>query len=357
MNGIVHSVRAVPRRWLALLALCLPPGIQAASPPAFVLTDLGPVEPVDVNNFGQIAGNGGNGAVLFSSGAWQPLGAFKASGLNDHGQVAGSVNSTTLVRYSGGSVKALGDATAFFDTDQIEDTYIVPFRMNNNGVIVGIAGARSADNSIPFKYENGSLRFINQYSEETVARDVNQHGTAVGYTYGIGATGDYVSWTVAANSLDAQVIGESQGLMSRAYAINDNGVVAGFQSSFVDPSLSGLPFIYDNGVVTWLPGGAWAPVAINNSGRVVGDSGVLYVGAVTYTLNSLLSATDAIAWNLHSASDMNDRGQIVGTGTINGAEHGYLLTPAVPEPSTCPLMVVGVLLLVCGLRGRVTQTP
>jgi hypothetical protein len=32
-------------------------------------------------------------------------------------------------------------------------------------------------------------------------------------------------------------------------------------------------------------------------------------------------------WDLHHAASINNAGQIVGYGTINGADHAYLLTP------------------------------
>jgi hypothetical protein len=32
-------------------------------------------------------------------------------------------------------------------------------------------------------------------------------------------------------------------------------------------------------------------------------------------------------WSLRYATGMNDNGQITGVGIINGAKHGYLLTP------------------------------
>jgi probable HAF family extracellular repeat protein len=54
-------------------------------------------------------------------------------------------------------------------------------------------------------------------------------------------------------------------------------------------------------------------------------------------------------WTLESAAAINDLGQIVGYGTIDGVEHAFLLDPgmvAVPEPST---YVIGVLLLALAL--------
>jgi hypothetical protein len=41
-------------------------------------------------------------------------------------------------------------------------------------------------------------------------------------------------------------------------------------------------------------------------------------------LNTLIPVSD---WVLNSVSDINVWGQIVGSGTLNGETHGFLLTP------------------------------
>ncbi|MFZ0279277.1 MAG: hypothetical protein WA254_02780 [Candidatus Sulfotelmatobacter sp.] len=46
-----------------------------------------------------------------------------------------------------------------------------------------------------------------------------------------------------------------------------------------------------------------------------------------HDLNTLISASSG--WVLNSATDINVWGQIVGEGTLNGAPHGFLLTPKV----------------------------
>ena len=43
-------------------------------------------------------------------------------------------------------------------------------------------------------------------------------------------------------------------------------------------------------------------------------------------------------------SDINNLGQISGTGTINGATRAFLLTP-VPEPETYAMMLAGLSVL------------
>lgn len=61
----------------------------------------------------------------------------------------------------------------------------------------------------------------------------------------------------------------------------------------------------------------------------------LYSDGSMNDLNNLISNDSG--WVLIQADAINDSGQIVGDGTIDGNHHAFLLTP-VPEPSTCILL-------------------
>ncbi len=67
----------------------------------------------------------------------------------------------------------------------------------------------------------------------------------------------------------------------------------------------------------------------------------LYGDGVLVDLNSLLPPGSG--WVLGQATGINDSGQIVGEGIINGQTHGFLLSPSaqpsVPEPGTLALLV------------------
>ena len=91
---------------------------------------------------------------------------------------------------------------------------------------------------------------------------------------------------------------------------------------------------------------SWA-AAINSSGQIVGGAysayttyifdALIWEGGVMRTLDSLIDP--ASGWDLISANDINDMGQIAATGVDgNGNEHALLLTPIsrnnVPEPAT-----------------------
>jgi hypothetical protein len=79
-------------------------------------------------------------------------------------------------------------------------------------------------------------------------------------------------------------------------------------------------------------------LGINGRGDIVGHAYRLATGlsaaageafihrdGVFYRLDDL--AQGAVGWHLEIASSINDAGQIVGTGSIDGASHGFLLTP------------------------------
>lgn len=68
-------------------------------------------------------------------------------------------------------------------------------------------------------------------------------------------------------------------------------------------------------------------------------------------LNSLIDP--ASGWNLELATDINDNGQIVGTGIVGGMHHAYLLTP-VPIPAAFWLFSCGLAVLTAIARRRDT---
>ena len=97
------------------------------------------------------------------------------------------------------------------------------------------------------------------------------------------------------------------------------------------------PFLYQAGRLTdlgILPGGTQSyAYAINNLGQAVGASdssagaqrAVLFERGVLRDLNGLIPAS--AGWLLTEAKDINDSGQIVGTGIFEGQVRAFLLTP------------------------------
>ncbi len=119
--------------------------------------------------------------------------------------------------------------------------------------------------------------------------------------------------------------------------INNSGVIAGASTSAKYPN--GVSVYWDaTGIhnIGTLPGGSssW-PGFITESGEMLGESTVAGGDNHAYIwtkkkkmkdLNDMIPKNSG--WVLHHAASVNKTGQIVGYGTINGVDHGFLLTPA-----------------------------
>jgi uncharacterized membrane protein len=140
-----------------------------------------------------------------------------------------------------------------------------------------------------------------------------------------------------------------------AYDINNLGQVVGRAGA---PSAGSEGYVWSlNGPdfnIGLLPDidpglGGTSAIGINDNSQVVGSFGssslddyfraILYEEGTLYDLNNLIPANSG--WTLESALDINNQGQIVGTGVFNGQEQDFLLTPTngtdpepIPEPST-----------------------
>jgi probable HAF family extracellular repeat protein len=148
-------------------------------------------------------------------------------------------------------------------------------------------------------------------------------------------------------------LGTLGGDSSAGRAINASGQIAG-TSDTAGNSLAHA-FFYDGTMhdLGTLGGGYESSgYGINAAGDVVGRSyldgyslqhAFLYTAATgTVDLNDLIDPQSH--WELWSARDINDAGQITGYGIVDGKFHGFVLTP-VPEPGGCALATLGCLSL------------
>ena len=152
-------------------------------------------------------------------------------------------------------------------------------------------------------------------------------------------------------------LGTLGGLNSHAYGINNNGYVVG-RSQFRSNNAAYHAFLYDGANMTDLGtlGGTNSHAeAINDLNQVVGCSLIfgssdwhafIYESGNLLDLNTLIPSDSG--WVLERAYDINNSGQIVGFGSINGQTRAFLMTP-VPEPTTLSLLFIGSLAL---LRNR-----
>lgn len=278
-----------------------------------------------VNSTGQIVGNSSyhtgitnvTSGFLYSNGAMVSLPGTSsigytdsyASAINESGLIVGYANHGTDIRHhatlwNGGDVIDLGILPPAFMTVSSEANAI-----NNDGAITGFSINNSHD-AKAFSYYNGEMNLLHATSRNT-------------------------------------------SLMP--YGINDHGDVVGIYNN----SLREYVFILSNNQLRTL----WEGIGtdINNHGVVVGYtyrddySAMLYDGEEIINLSLLPEVLDA-GWSfLSNANAINDRGQIVGNGFINGEYHAFLLSPdnqSIPEPKSLVLILIGFSILVAFLFRR-----
>jgi len=368
-RGIGKSASAAAALWLLTAAF--------AFAQQYNVIDLGTLpsrnmsDAFDINAFSQIAATApavqpSNRAFLWQSGQitelgtlvpGNPLSAWSFSAdINDSGQIVGTSN------YSGAPI---GWGHAFVwqngvmtDLGGLDGLYSSAASINNAGQVVGSSGMENGQ-VLATLWQNGGMINLgtlggNALGNQSWASSINSAGTIVGGSY---APGEFVEthafiWQNGVMTDLGTLWGPgAYSAMSQANAINDNGQIVGY--SIVYSTLSSPLFraaIWDNAAVVDLGG---APEMntfasdINNNGLVVGykevvntgpKSAVMWTGGNMFDLNSLIPANSG--WTLLEARGVNDRGEIVGLGIIDGESHAFLLT-AIPEPSGQSLLLVG----------------
>jgi probable HAF family extracellular repeat protein len=337
----------------AVFAACLVVPDAAAQVPRYTVTDIGPFEPRGVNDVGQATGRAiinGRGFAALYDGAFKtinPPGAASAEAwaVNNRGQAIGTAFYCDIVDgncvngrsrafiYRGGAFTTLGTLGGrdSFGSD-----------INDAGLAVGASSTpgpapdRSGD-SQAFSSSSGQLDNIGAKLGVGGSRAsaVNSAGQVLGHFGDRNGSGEFLYDTRDGTFSLFPVGGFSRDL-------NDRGEVVGGLSGNDDGS--GRAFLYANGVVrnlgTLLPSHTYSTAwAINNAGQIVGVSSqswftrqdehaFIYEGGLMRDLNALIPANSG--WVLNVATDINEHGQIVGFGKLNGQERGFMLTPVEP---------------------------
>jgi len=260
-----------------------------------------------INNNGQITGEQGTAGQLVAC-LWDPntgvtnigtLGGVQSlsAGINDNGQAVG--RSAT----SGGTYHAFywDKTNGISDIGNSSTNFSGANNINNKGQAVG-GYFDSSGNGHATTWDNvNGMKDIGP----GMAVDINASGQIVGFNN----SGHLVLWN---NGTPAD-LGMLNGLGTYGYSINDNGVIVGDAGSNIAFSTDKAPFIYENGTIT--------------------------------DLNTLIPSDSG--WTLYDAFDINNNGEIVGSGYYNGSVHAFLLEPqaAVPEPASMLLFGIGSVLM------------
>jgi len=369
----------------------------------YQVTDLGQLSPTAINNGGQVVGNQNGQAILWTQSAGpQGLGTLTggtssyAQGINDLGAIVGTADgpgtvisedpafpnqvcsdlTQPVVWTAKNGMQGLGTITG--NGEESETNWCVPFYgtgVNDSDQVVGYTPGYS-DYQWGFLWTTaGGMTLFGSSWPPTMVNGVSNTGQIVGQTGFY--VGEATSWkSGVATDLGALTGGDS----SSANGVNDQGQVVGWSTtvpieSNCEYNFGGCP-IY---AVLWSPNGGITDLGtlagdtfstatnINFSGQVIGSSGSAlgygvpggtggdwsgYVdGPITVIgrpfiwtqttgmqdLNTLIPANSG--WVLNAVAGINLWGQIVGSGTLNGQSHGFLLTPGSGNGLTAEMTV------------------
>jgi hypothetical protein len=375
------------RTWFFALSLVF---AQAALAQGFKVTDLGPLIPVGVNIDGEVAGNvNGAAAVWTQALGTKELGTLQggtfshAVAINDMGVVAGTADGPALMDFGNLGTQECPDVQQPFTWSSSKGFQTAPAIASTWDPLIDIGPCDQQDYATGINIHGqtvGSNDDIATYKSGYVWAGSNGMSLWTGnYQSGANAINDYgiVAGQIGNNILQfashAAVwvngtqydLGSLAGNSSQwfgcsgALSVNDMDEVAGWSGTELS-SVYPCADLYDSQApvhaFVWtshtgmrdlgtLPGDK-ASVALKTNlfGVVIGMSGntvlqnpqIEYALTVTghpfiwtsmtgmYNLNELL--LPGSGWVLNSVADINEWGQIVGTGTVNGETHGYLLT-------------------------------
>jgi probable HAF family extracellular repeat protein len=322
-------------------------GVIASAPAmAYNLIDLGPnVEPRAINNLGVVVGSSNTDQYPATAFSWSSDSGFElinggvsANALNDNGQIAGTtidgafIDNRDWSDYGAFGINQAGEVAGY----KVGKNLLQPRSLPYNPAIFN--GNKWEVYDIARLYPRGTRQDV--YADRFILNSINKSGYTVGYKYRYGLatySAILIDPNITVNDLSDVVYLPTYG--GRAVDINDSNMIAGTtgSSSSTTPVTYSQAFIYDYdmGNLTVLPileeGLRSHAYDINESNEVVGYSesaagnhAVLWndTGAIT-DLHTLMSAE---GWVLTSATAINDNGDITGTGTLNGAAHGFVLS-------------------------------
>jgi len=270
-----------------------------------------------VNEFDQIAGNTLSGAFLYDGSLreWDGYGGY---GINESGQISGNLALNNPYRTT---------------PLPLDPAIYTPNKWDN----LGIAQT----------YSRGTRPGV--YADLYVLSDINDAGFAVGKRSRYGLSGSSSILTTPAFDAVTYLPIPYGG---HASAINNQNMVVGATGNNSTSGEFSHAYLYDYNAATLLDlgtlyGGLTSSAAdINEFNQVVGTSWLvtqltsvydptqyhafLWENGALTDLNTLLPAGSG--WILTAATAINNHGDIVGTGLLNGQVHGFLLTSGQIQP-------------------------
>ena len=256
-----------------------------------------------------------------------PAGTYtQIYGINDFGLMVGNFSTTHGFLYNNGTYTPISVPGATQGTEA--------FGINNAGQVVGVHEANFITQG--FVYSNGTFNSLSvPGTNETTAFGTNNAGQIVGDFYKGSSYHGFVYSGGAFTTLDAP--GATQG--TYIYGINDLGQMVG---GYNDANGLFHSFLLSGGIYTDLAAPGTHAFGINNAGQIVGWD-FNPDGSASGFLDSsgIFTSIDFPGASSTEAFGINNEGQIVGQYFDAAGGHGFLATPAVPEPSTWAMMLLG----------------
>jgi probable HAF family extracellular repeat protein len=316
--------------------------VPGAANPRYTVTDLGTLggsysEAFAINGSGSVVGDsstadGSGHAFLYSGGVLLDLNlpgtSSTARSINRSGQIAGY--------YYDGSYQGYVDTNGqITDVGNLGALYSAAYALNASAQACG-SSMTSSNNEHAFLWSGGVITDINPFGGSySAASGINASGQVVGYGYL--PNGNFRAFVrTGTTSRDLGTLG---GDWSEADAINDSGKVVG--QAYLAANFKAHAFLWSgSGALKDLGqlGGNYSQaLALNSTAtQIVGRASVpdpefivyhafLYANGKMKDLNRLIPSGSG--WVLSEATGINDAGQIVGSGTVHGQQHAFLLNP------------------------------
>ena len=359
MSRFTSKVRHIRLDTLSYAFLGL---LMSAPAIAYELVDLGPnVEPRSVSDTRVIVGASNTDQSPSTAFRWSETEGFEtldgtvANSVNDSEQITGSTVDGAFILdgayrdwsgYGAYGNNAFGSVAGYAIGNNPYRATSLPF----NPAVYD--GRRWQVYDIAQLYSRGTRKGV--YADRFILSSINDDGFAVGYKYRYGLSGSsaiLIDTSLPVNSAsDVTYLPVPYG--GRAAAINNLNQVVGTSGSNSSAGEYAFAFLYDQDTGTLdnlgtlpsagpgsEPGLSSYANDINDAGMVVGNSWLvtaltslvdpskyrafLWENGEMTDLNELENLP--ADWLLTDATAINEAGDIVGTGLVNGIEHGFLL--------------------------------
>ncbi len=322
--------------------------------------------PWSINNNGVVAGEK-DIDLITTAHRWSPgvgleeigtLGFAQsiAWGVNDDGKMAITGYETTDDFNPVGALR-VSKSEGVLDAGFLDQDPTQVRGINNKGDLVGFSTRMTGPDAFPRAYiytDEGGMQDLGLLGgNRSRAIAVGDSRVVTGWSeFGDGSTGEVHAFWVEPGG-EMIDIGTLYGGSSLGLGVNSDGVVVGESvTGFLDTSA----FIFDPAIGVIEPiDDPMSPFssraeAISDSGEVVGNlfTGFTSAGAFYWTreggminLNEFLP--EGSNWVIESALDMNDNGQIIGLGRLDGAPVGFVMT--IPAPTGSLVVLTAATLL------------